>query len=114
KDVVKKRIAGAGILDVDGPAGVRCHQDRVVNHEVVDGPGRGVDVVERNAAGMVVVQEIVLNDGRLEAVAIDARGAAGTVVVNDVVFDQGAGNESGAALAQVAVHVNAGLIIPKA
>ncbi len=28
KDVVKKRIAGAGILDVDGPAGVGGHQRR--------------------------------------------------------------------------------------
>ncbi len=73
----------------------------------------GVDDVQRNAAGMIVVQEIVLNNGGLHAVAVDARSAADPVVVNDVVFDQGAGNESGAALTQIAVHVNAIPIIPK-
>ena len=45
--------------------------------------------------------------GVLHAVAVDAGAAAAAVVVDDVVLDERAGDDAVAALADVAVHVDA-------
>ena len=70
-------------------------------------PSAAFDHVERDAAGMVVVEQVVFNDRILEAVAVDAGAAVGPVVVNDVAGDHRAGHDAAAALADVAVEVNA-------
>src|SRR5207245_5495622 len=108
-DVTEHRVAGRAVLDVEGPAGVGGHDDSVVGDEVVLRPVGSVDLVQGDAAGVVVVEHVVLDDGVLHAVAIDAGAAAGAVVVDDVANDHRAGDDAAAALAHVAVEVDAAI-----
>ena len=56
---------------------------------------------------MVVVEEVVPDDAVGHPVHVDPGAAAGAVPVDHVLLDEGAGDETVAALAQVAVHVDA-------
>src|SRR5262249_3076165 len=87
EDVVKDNVAGATVLDVDAPAGIGSLDNRVVFDDIVLGAIGGVLREESNVAGVVVVEQVVVDDRTLPAVAVDARAAASAVIVNDVVLD---------------------------
>src|SRR5262249_46290765 len=107
-DVVEDDLARGAVLDVQTPAAVAGENDRVVDDHVVVGRLGSVDLVERNAAGMLVIDQVVAENGVLHAVAVDSGAAVrGRVVVDDVVLDQGPGDDAGAALADVAIHMDA-------
>src|SRR4029077_18842516 len=82
------------------------HHDRVIDDAVVRRPSCAVDAVERDPACVVVVEQIVGKDRILDAVAVDAGAAPAAIAVDDVVLDPGAGDDSVAPLAQIAVHVD--------
>ena len=48
------------------------------------GAAAAVDLVNRNAAGVIVIEQIVANDGIRHAVHIDTGAAAQSVFVDDV------------------------------
>jgi hypothetical protein len=114
QDVVADSIIRAAVLNVERPAGVGSHVDRVVDDDVVRRTGAPIDTVQRNAAGVIVVQQVVFDARILHAIHIDAAAAAGLtlrvdlrVVVDDVSTDDGVRNDSVAAEAGIAVHVDA-------
>src|SRR5262249_44325453 len=108
EDVVVRRVAGAAILDVQRPAPAGSDQDGVVLDNVVLRRSAPVGLIERNAAGEAVVKQVVDDGGVLHAVAVDAGAAAGAIVVDDVLLNERSGDDAVAALADVAVHVDAG------
>src|SRR5438094_860407 len=70
-----------------------------------------VRVVGHDAGGVVVEEEVV-DDGRiLHAVQVDPRSAAGSVVVDDVRFNERAPGEAGPALADVGVDLDAAVVV---
>src|SRR5439155_726258 len=86
QDVVEDDVARTGILDVQRPARVGGEHNGVVGNDVIFRAAGGVDLVEGDAAGVVVVQQVVLDARILHAVAVDAGAAAGPIVVDDVPF----------------------------
>src|SRR5438132_12808736 len=64
-------------------------------------------MIKTDAAGMVAVEQIVLDEGILQPVAIDGRAAGYAIVVDRVVGDDGVGDQAVPALAGVAVEMNA-------
>ena len=100
KNVVEDRVVGAAVLDVERPAAVRLPDDRVVDHDIARGTAAAVDLVERDAAGVVVVEQIVLDARVLHAVHVDAAAAADAVVVDRVAAHERVGDDAVAALAE--------------
>ena len=107
EDVVENRVAGRAAADVHRPAAVGLRDERVVDDDVVLRAGGAVDLVETDAARVIVVEEIVADHAVGHAVHVDSRPAAGAVAVDDVVLDQRIRDQAVAALALVAVHVDA-------
>ena len=64
------------LLDIECPAGVGGLVDRVVDDDVAGRRPATVDAVQRNAAGVVVVEQIVFDARVLHAVHVDAAAAA--------------------------------------
>src|SRR5438046_2843288 len=77
--------------------------DGVVDDQVVDCGLGGVGLIEGDAARVLEIDEVVLKQRALYAVAVDGGGAGRAVVVDDVPLDERAGDDAGAALADVAV-----------
>jgi hypothetical protein len=76
QNVVAQRIARAAVANVNRPAAVGRLIDRVVDNDVASRPSAAIDAVERDAAGVIVVQQIVLDARVLHAVHVDAAAAA--------------------------------------
>ena len=69
QDVIGNRVAGAAVLDIEGPAAVGGHHHRGIHYHVILGTGGAVNPVERDAAGVVVIQQVVLDAGANEPAA---------------------------------------------
>src|SRR4029453_13652142 len=90
---------------------VRCDDDRVVEHTIAARGSAAVDLIQRDAAGVILVHEIVADQRILPAVHVDARTAGDAVVVDDVPLDQRIADDAVAAFGAVAVHVDAALVV---
>ncbi len=69
-------------------------------------------LVERDAAGVAAVDQVVADDRIGDAVHVDAAAAGLAVLVDDVVLDQRAGDDPIVTLREIAVHVDAvGIVV---
>src|ERR1700730_10770675 len=106
------RLALGGRRDIDAPSGARSHDYRVVVDLVATRPFRAVDRVERDAAGVVVVQQIVSKGAVADSVAVDARAAARAVLIDSVLFHNRKGDDAVARrLGPVAIHVDSCTVV---
>src|SRR5712664_2443003 len=101
QNIVEDGVARAAVFDIQRPARVRSHQDGVVDDDIVFRPSRAIDHEQRNAAGMVVVKEVVFDDGALHAVQVNRRAPRGPIVMDNIPGDERSGDKPGAALAQI-------------
>jgi hypothetical protein len=88
EDIVSERIPSRAVSDVDRPAAVAGLENRVVDHQIPARTGPAVDSIEADAAGVILIQEVVANHAVHSSIHIDARAAANAVVVNDIPFDE--------------------------
>ena len=113
KDIVHHGIARAAVLNVDVPASVHGLHNRVVDDHISRRPRRAIDLIQRYSAGVVVVQQVILETGVLNAIAVNARPASKPVIVDHVALDQSTGNDPIPALEDIAIHVySVGAVAP--
>ena len=108
ENVADQLVAGAAAVgDVDRLTAVGRQHYGVVEDAVVAGASATVDLVHRDAAGVLVEDDIVADQGTLDTVHVDP-GAAARAVVEDVVSaDDSARDDAIATHGDVAVHVDA-------
>ena len=73
---------------------VSAADDGVVDDDVIGGGAPTIDLEERNAVEVIVVEQIILDPGVLHAVAVDPRPANDPVVVDNVLLDHRLGDET--------------------
>lgn len=113
EDVVAYPVAGGAILDVEGPSAIVGNDDCVVVDEVACRGRATVDSVERDPAGVILVQQIVANDGVLDPIHVDAGAPSCAVAEDDVVLDHGPTDDAVSALRGISVHMDTvGAIVP--
>src|SRR5579862_9685509 len=71
EDVVEHGVARRAGVDVDAPAPVGGIDDGVVDHQVVHRAGGAVNLIEADAAGVIIVEQVVAYDAVGDAVHVD-------------------------------------------
>ena len=105
-NIVEETVIAAVVPgDVDGPAALVGHDDTVVVQLVIMGTDRTVFLEKSNAAGVIVVKQIIAQQCIDDAVHVDGCPAGATVVVDDIIFHQSVGDDPVAPCAQITVDV---------
>ena len=107
EDVVAHPVVGGAVLDVECPPTIVGDDDRVVVDEVPCRSTATIDSVERDAARMIVEEQVVADNGALDPIHIDARASPQTVAVDSVVLDHGSTDDAVPTLRGISIHMNA-------
>src|SRR5262245_49224129 len=86
QDIVGHGVVGGAGIDIHAPTAVRRGDDRIVDDGVAAGARGGVNLIEADTAGVVVIEQVVANHAVGDTIHVDAGAAASAVAVNDVAF----------------------------